>query len=67
MYEIRILLSQADTVSSVPNLIDRDMVKETISKPKSEKAAGPSGVLSEMVRAAGEARVHMITELIIRL
>ena len=60
-------MSQADTVSSVPNLIERDMVKESISKPKSEKAAAPSGVLSEMVRAAGEARVDMITELIIRL
>ena len=47
-------LSQTDTVSSIPCLIDKGMVGESISKIKNEKNAGPSGVVSEeMVKAAG--------------
>ena len=40
------------------------MVREPISKMKSRKAAGPSGVLSEMVRAAREAGVGIMTDLV---
>ena len=39
-------LSQTDTVSSIPCLIDKGMVRESISKTKNEKNAGPSGVVS---------------------
>ena len=46
-------LSHADTVSSVPHLIDKDMVREPTSKMKYGKASGPSGVVSEIVKAAG--------------
>ena len=57
-------LSHADAVSGVPPLIDKDMVRESISLIKNEKDAGSSGVVSEMVKAAGKARVDMITDLV---
>ena len=37
-------LSQADTVSGVPHLIDNDMVRESISNTKNGKTAGPPDV-----------------------
>ena len=50
----RYSLSQADTVSSVSHLIDQNIVRESITKMKNGKAAGPSGLLSGMIKAAGE-------------
>ena len=35
---------------SVPCLIDKDIVKESISKMKNGKAAAQSGLVSEMVK-----------------
>ena len=52
-------LSQTGTVNGVPGLIGKDMVRESI-----RKAAHPSGVVSEMVKVAGEAVVGMITGLV---
>ena len=40
---------------SIP--ITMDMVKKAISKMKSGKAAGPSGIVVEMIRAAGDTLV----------
>ena len=40
-----------------------DMVKKTIFKFKFGKAAGPSGVVVEMVRAAGDTGANMIRNL----
>ena len=58
-------LSQVDSVSCVPCLIGKGMVRESVSKIKNGKFAGPSrGFVSEMVKAAGEARVHMIADLV---
>ena len=57
-------LSQADTVINVHHLIEKDMVRESISKMKNGKAAGPLGVVSEMVKVAGEAGAAMITCLV---
>ena len=57
-------LFQADTVSSVPCLIEKNIVRESVIKMKNGKAAGPSGVVSYMLKAAGEAGVHMITDLV---
>ena len=42
-------LSQADTITSIPCSIDKDTVRESISKIKNGKAAELSGVVSEMV------------------
>ena len=57
-------LAQADTVSSIPFLIDIDMLRESISMMKNGKTAGPSGLGSEMVKVAGQAGVDMITGLV---
>ena len=40
-----------------------DMVKKAIFKLKFGKAAGPSGLLVEMVRAAGDRGANMIRNL----
>ena len=53
-------LSQADTISDVPCLIDKSTVSESKSKMKNDKASWPSSVLRE----AGEAGVGMITGLV---
>ena len=44
-------------------LIDKDMVRESVSKMKTGKATLPSGLVLEMVKAAGEAEVEMITDI----
>ena len=51
-------LSHADTITSIPCSIDKDRVKESISKIKNGKAAELSGVVSEMVKKVGEAGVE---------
>ena len=55
------LWSQVDKVRKVPSLIYKDMIKELISKMKDRKSAGPSGVVQEMEKAAGEKRIDTIT------
>ena len=40
-----------------------DMVKKAISKIKSGKAAGPSGIVVEMIKAAGDTGATMIRDL----
>ena len=40
------------------------MVREAVSKMKKGKAAGPSGVVAEMLKAAGKTGIEMITNLI---
>ena len=44
-------------------LLDKDMIRESINKIKNGKEAGPSSVVSEMVKAARE-KVDMITDLV---
>ena len=50
-------LSQADANNTIPSSIDKDMVRESISKTKNGKAVELSGVVSEMVKTAGEVGV----------
>ena len=57
-------MSQLDTVSDVPRLIDKDMVRESISKMKKGKASGQIIIVSEMVKVAGQAGGDMITDLV---
>lgn len=45
-------LFQADIVSDIPSLIEKDMVRESVSTMENEKATGASGVMSEMVQTA---------------
>ena len=50
-----------------PTPITIDMVKKAISKMKFGKAAGPSGVVVEMIRAAGDKGATMIPDLAIAI
>ena len=45
-------------------LIVKDMVREPNSKMKNGKAAGQSGVVSEMVKVAGETGADMVKNLV---
>ena len=45
-------LSEADAISSIPCSIDKDMIRESISKINNGKAAELSRVVSEMVKTA---------------
>ena len=47
----------------LPIPITIDMVKKAISKMKSGKAAGPSGIVVEMINAAGDTGAIMIRDL----
>ena len=60
-------LTQTDSISDVPHLINKYMFRELISKMKNGKAAGPLGVMSEMVKLARETRVDMSTNLIMQI
>ena len=51
-------LFQADIITSIPCSIDKDMIRESISKIKNGKAAERSGVVSEMLKTAVEAGVE---------
>ena len=57
-------LSSADATCGISCLIGKGMVIGSVSKINSGKAAGPSYVVAEMVKAAGEAAVDMITKLV---
>ena len=54
-------LSHADTINSIPCSIDKDMLREQISKIKNGKAAVLSDVVSEKVKTAGEAGAEVMT------
>ena len=56
-------LSQEPLVEGPPIPITIDMVKKAISQMKTGKASDPSGILVEMIRAAGETGVSMIRDL----
>ena len=42
-----------------------DMVKKAFAKMKSRKAAGPSGIVVEMIKAAGDTGATMIHDLLL--
>ena len=54
---------QWTSVRRPPIPITIDMVKKAISKMKSGKAAGPSGIVVEMIKAAGDTGATMIRDL----
>ena len=56
-------LSNQLPLEGPPIPITIDMVKKAISKMKSGKAAGPSGIVVEMIKAAGDAGATMIPDL----
>ena len=56
-------LSNELPLEGPPIPITIDMVKKAISKMKSGKAASPSGIVVEMIKAAGDAGATMIPDL----
>ena len=56
-------LSDESPVEGPPIPITIDMVKKAISQMKAGKAPGPSGIVVEMIRAAGDMDASMIRDL----
>ena len=56
-------LSNESPVEGPPIPITIDMVKKAISQMKAGKAPGPSGIVVEMIRAAGDMGASMIRDL----
>ena len=60
-------LGEVETVSGAAILIENEMVREALKKMKKGKAAGPSKVVAEMVKAAGDKGIEMIADLSIQI
>ena len=70
----QLLIAELDrndsSLSIEPSLVDlaikitKDMVAEAVLKIKEGKACGPSGIVIEMVKAGGDAMLHVITDMI---
>ena len=56
-------LSDESPAEGPPIPITIDMVKRAISQMKADKAPGPSGIVVEMIRAAGDMGASMIRDL----
>ena len=60
-------LSHQSRVEGPPIPITVDMVKKAISQMKAGKAPGPSGIVVEMIRAAGDMGASMIHDLAVAI
>ena len=60
-------LSYQSPVEGPPIPITIDMVKKAISQMKAGKAPGPSGIVVEMIRAAGDMGASMIRDLAVAI
>ena len=60
-------LSYQPPVEGPPIPITTDMVKKAISQIKAGKAPGPSGIVVEMIRAAGDMGASMIRDLAVAI
>jgi hypothetical protein len=58
----RSALQNANAVSGPREMITSDEVRAAMAKMKAGKAAGPSGVVSEMLKASGEIGVVWVTD-----
>ena len=53
----------ADLVVGPPVHIDVEMVVEAITKKKTGKSAGPSGIVAEMLKASGDTGARLVADL----
>ena len=60
-------LSYQPPVEGPPIPITIDMVKKAISQMKADKAPGPSGIVVEMIPAAGDMGASMIRDLAVAI
>ena len=56
-------MSEEASVEGPETKITQEMVSKAISKMKSGKAAGPSGIIIEMIKAAGDGVIVCLTSL----
>ena len=56
-------LSQDDPVQGAPPLITSEMVGKAVAKMKPGKAAGPSGIIAEMLKAGDEHCFQLLADL----
>lgn len=57
-------VSEGNTVNRSDFLVDKDMISELINSMVNGRAAGPTGLLSEVVKSAGEAEISIVKGLI---
>ena len=60
-------LEQVESVAGPAIRIEKEMVKEAVAKMKKGKAAGPSGIVAEMLQAAGDKGIEIVTNLANRI
>lgn len=56
-------LPEVDPVAGPPPSVSKEMIRKAIKKMKCGKAAGPSGIVAEMLKASGEEGVDMLRQL----
>ena len=57
-------LPEVAPVAGPPPGVSKELVRKALSRMKSGKAAGPSGVLAEMLKAAGEEGIELTRDLV---
>ena len=60
-WESNLLLEVAPVEGQPP--VTTDLIPKALRKMKCGKAAGPSGIIAEMLKAAGEVGIELLTEL----
>ena len=58
------LLPEVTPVEGPPPPITTDMIGKALGKMKGGKAAGPSGIIAEMLKAAGEEGIEIVRDLV---
>ena len=56
-------LDHQEPISGPPLFVSIDMVSKAVSKMKPGKAAGPSGIVAERLKAAGEPCLQLLADL----
>ena len=57
------LLPEVAPVEGPPPPLTKDLIRKALRKMKCGKAAGTSGIIAEMLKAAGEVGIELLTEL----
>ena len=57
------LLPEVAPVKGPPSPVTTDLIRKALRKMKCSKAAGPSGIIAEMLKAAGEVGIELLKEL----
>ena len=58
------ILPDVPPVEGPPPSVSAVLIRKALSKMKMGKAAGPSGIIAEMLKAAGEEGVELVRQLV---